>query len=1072
MANKINIGATVSLGGEKEYRQALKNITSEQKLLTSEMKLASAQYSENANSIEALESKNKILSKQIENQTDKVKLYSKAVEDSIEKQKKSADNVEKYKEELAKAQKEMDDLKNSSDATSESLEKQQKTIDGLEKKLKLSETAYAKSSESISGYKTSLNLAEASLEKLNGELSQNESYLKEANVSVDKTASSIDNMGRQIKQAGNETNNFGSSIKSNVTSAAIVGGVVALGYAFEQIASKTIDVAASAAKYADDILTMSTVTGIATDKLQAYNYMAELTDTSMETIEKTMVKNIRSMVSAQKGTEEYVNAYDQLNVAFQDGNKNLLDSETVYWNLIDALGQIEDETKRDSISLTLFGKSAQDLNTLIVQGSEGITAFTDEAKKMGAILDTDTLEKLGKTDDAIQRFTQSTEIMKRKIGAELSDELTKSMTKITNAISDSDDQIIDLAEGGLELLTDGFAWFIDNSDVIIAGLVGISGAMITSKVVDGVMAGVKAYQSLSNIIKTATASQTALNFVQAASPIGLIVTALAGVTAAFVSYNLITKDATTETDRFLESTKSVNESLAQGITSREDNMTALNSEVGFIKTLGTELTTLNEKQKLSTAEQNRMSEIVERLNSQFPDLNLIIDENTGRVEGNTKAIQDAIEKNLEWYKIQAAQEELTSLYKEQADAELEVYKIDQEIKRQKEISTQAQKKQTEAMEEWVAKNEDSNEILYDSTKSYYDLQEAQDVAKDSIEQLTEERDKLTGSQKEQQEQLDILNGYIAENTGLVNENSTATSESSSIYTAYGQEVKNVSEEVKSSIASLNEEYDNAKVSAEDSLTSQVGLFQAAEEQSKISVSEMIDNLQSQTDAFNSYKENILLASQLVSDGLMDKGLLGYIESFGLQGAGYLEELVNAASTDKEKFSQLMTEWAEMNDAKSGLAGTMAELETSYKEGMEKLGIIVYDGNEKLSKNAYDLKDEFGKANELLTGEFTSSYNQMMIDANESIKLKAKDISESTFKLASDSIDALNSGLEVVDGRSLKSARAGAAVVDGFASEITNGTSRVASAFQTMISRSLSSVNITRIINEALGEALE
>ena len=60
MANKINIGAKLQLDGEKEYKQSLKEITSEQKLLTSEMKLASAQYDDNANSLEALEKKNVI----------------------------------------------------------------------------------------------------------------------------------------------------------------------------------------------------------------------------------------------------------------------------------------------------------------------------------------------------------------------------------------------------------------------------------------------------------------------------------------------------------------------------------------------------------------------------------------------------------------------------------------------------------------------------------------------------------------------------------------------------------------------------------------------------------------------------------------------------------------------------------------------------------------------------------------------------------------------------------------------------------------------------------------------------
>lgn len=58
----------------------------------------------------------------------------------------------------------------------------------------------------------------------------------------------------------------------------------------------------------------------------------------------------------------------------------------MYWEVIDALGEVSNETERDAIAMQLFGKSAQDLNPLIAQGSEGIAALTEEAKRMGAVL--------------------------------------------------------------------------------------------------------------------------------------------------------------------------------------------------------------------------------------------------------------------------------------------------------------------------------------------------------------------------------------------------------------------------------------------------------------------------------------------------------------------------------------------------------------------------------------------------------------------------------------------------------------------------------------------------------------
>jgi len=1045
MANKINIGASLTLDGEQAYKQSLKEITSEQKLLTSEMKLASAQYDENANSLEALEKKNEILTKQIDNQTDKVKLYSKAVEDSIDNQSKAAENVEKYKNELIKAQSEMNDLKNSSNATDEALEKQAKTVAELEKKLSLSETAYTKSTDKITYYKTSLNNAETQLEKLNSELNQNDKYLNEAKNSADKTANSIDNMGKQINQSTKETSDFGSSIKNNITSAAIIGGVVALGYAIEGVATKTIELGTAAAKYADDMLTMSTQTGISTDKLQAYNYMAELTDTSMETIEKTMIKNIKSMTSAQQGTATYVDAYKELNVAYQDGNKNLLDSETVYWNLIDALGQIEDETKRDSISLTIFGKSAQDLNTLIAQGSKGVTEFTDEAVKMGAVLDNDTLQKLGATDDAIQRFTQSTEILKRKIGAELSDEMTEAMDKISQTITDSGDEITELAEGGVTLLADGFSWIIENSDILIAGLVGISGAVLTSKAVDGIIAGVEAYKTLSSALKTATASQTALNFAQAASPIGLIVTAIAGVTAALVTYSITSDSATTETEKFIKSTRDVNTSLSESITKREENISSMNLEAGYMKTLGTELSKLNEKEVLSNSEKTRMKEIVVKLNSELPNLNLAIDDQTGKLTENTTEIEKSIDANLEWYKIQAAKEELIKLYEEQADAELEIYKINEKIAEQEETNAG-----------------------YDKFKN--------------VAELNNQKEALIETQKEELAQAEILNGYIKDNTDIVGENTEATSENTEavnesleVYTMYGDAVVGASDEMKTSISELNEKFSEAQIVASESLTSQVGLFQEAAEQSSVSVSEMATNLQSQTDAFNQYKEDILLASDLVAKGLMDEGLLGYIESFGIQGAGSLHELVSAAETDKESFNSVMAEWTEMQDAKTGLSKSMAEIETNYIENMKNIGVIIEDGNEEIKQSTVDLSNGIGQENNNLYGKFISTYDRMMVDANSRMKDGSKELQTVTSAGMEGVISAMNTTLNVVDGKSLEAEKAGTAFVKGFTQALSDGTSQVSVAMQTMINDSISNADFSGFrstLDRMLGDALD
>ena len=53
-------GGTIKLDGEKEYRQALKQISQELKVAGFEMKVVTAEFGKNNNSVEALTAKNKV----------------------------------------------------------------------------------------------------------------------------------------------------------------------------------------------------------------------------------------------------------------------------------------------------------------------------------------------------------------------------------------------------------------------------------------------------------------------------------------------------------------------------------------------------------------------------------------------------------------------------------------------------------------------------------------------------------------------------------------------------------------------------------------------------------------------------------------------------------------------------------------------------------------------------------------------------------------------------------------------------------------------------------------------------
>ena len=249
------------------------------------------------------------------------------------------------------------------------------------------------------------------------------------------TGASVEAGSSAGSQAGSS---FGTSFGGVLrTTGAIVAGVT--GAMATGIAAGTgalVSFTSSGAAYADEVLTMSTNTHIATDELQAYMYAAELVDVSTETMTTSMARNIRSMNSAAEGTGEVAEAYEALGLSVTDADGNLRDSQEVYWEAIDALGEIDDATQRDALSMTLFGRGAQDLNSLIEVGSEGMAEYAAQAEEAGAILSEDTLQQFGEFDDVMQEVGSGVDAAKNALGTVLLPVLTELGTEGTGLLGE------------------------------------------------------------------------------------------------------------------------------------------------------------------------------------------------------------------------------------------------------------------------------------------------------------------------------------------------------------------------------------------------------------------------------------------------------------------------------------------------------------------------------------------------------------------------------------------------------------------------------------------------------------
>ena len=416
-----NIGAKVELAGEREFRQALSQINTGLKTTASELKLVTARYSENADSVAGLTAKNEALQKKLDQQREKVETLRKALEN-------------------AKVQ-------------------------------------YGETDTKTLRWQQSLNLAEAGLIQVEKELKDNSEALKQAQKDMEKFGLAEDEVRDKTKDIGNIIADFANRLGINLpagadkairaldntkaSTLALVGAVAGL---IKGFANATVETA----KAADEILTLAQVTGLTTDQIQELKYAEELLDVSTETLTGSMTRMIRNMNTARRGTGDAAEAFKKLRIRITDSTGQLRDSEQVFHEAIDALGRMRNETERDALSMAIFGRSARDLTPLIEAGSGALKELADEAHRMGYVMDEEALESLGALDDAMQRFKNQTQTFKQSIAMVMLPVLTslfETLNKIdpkviaTVAIIGSIAAVAITVARGIKSITDTFKAF-------------------------------------------------------------------------------------------------------------------------------------------------------------------------------------------------------------------------------------------------------------------------------------------------------------------------------------------------------------------------------------------------------------------------------------------------------------------------------------------------------------------------------------------------------------------------------------------------------------------------------------
>ncbi len=394
-----------SLRGDKEqkYKQSIDQLNASIDVLDAQMRKVAAEYEDSADSADLMAKKNDILTQKIIQQANKVDLLESAFKNAAEYYEIGAVETSRWEKELANA--------------------------------------------------------EAELYKMENQLKRNTEQMAKANEETGESAQSMGEIGDAAEDAGKGMGNLGDvvngltsklgiqlpdSMKTSMngmlqldtTTVAVAGGFAAVAAAIVKAEKALISMTKEAASNADDLLTLASVTGTTTDSVQELNYMADLTDVSFDRIKDSLKETTNKMQEAATGTGDAYEAYKRLKVEITNTDGSLRSAQDVFYDTIDALGEMKNKTERDALAMDLMSESAQELNPLIDLGGEKMRAYAQEAHDMGYVLDNDALKSLQGVDDAYSRLQKTQEGVKNQLAVEFAPYLEEFYGDATQGVKD------------------------------------------------------------------------------------------------------------------------------------------------------------------------------------------------------------------------------------------------------------------------------------------------------------------------------------------------------------------------------------------------------------------------------------------------------------------------------------------------------------------------------------------------------------------------------------------------------------------------------------------------------------
>lgn len=171
-------------------------------------------------------------------------------------------------------------------------------------------------------------------------------------------------------------------------------------------------------------------TGISVEALSGLQYAAKLE--GVEDLEGSLAKFAKTLEASVNPTSAEAEALAALGVSARDSAGKLRPTEQILLDVAEAFAESEDSATKAVIAQALFGKSGAALIPFLNRGREGLTALTDEAKRYGLVITSESAAASADFEDAMFRLGAQID----GVGRQLAEALLPYLERVSKTIAD------------------------------------------------------------------------------------------------------------------------------------------------------------------------------------------------------------------------------------------------------------------------------------------------------------------------------------------------------------------------------------------------------------------------------------------------------------------------------------------------------------------------------------------------------------------------------------------------------------------------------------------------------------